>query len=230
MDLGDTLRALRIEKGWTQVQVIERLSALGQTVSKKAMSRWECGGSEPSIEQFISLCEVYGVRDVLHVFRGAPNEQSHLNAVGKQRANEYIRLLSADEQFSIAPKERTRPMLRTIPLYDMPVSAGTGQFLDSSEYTLIEVEETVPLSATYAVRITGDSMIPRFVNQQIVYVKQQQTLSPGEIGIFILNGDVFCKQLGGSSGEVELQSLNKKYAPIIVREADELRVLGKVVA
>jgi repressor LexA len=78
------------------------------------------------------------------------------------------------------------------------------------------------------VRISGDSMLPRFVDQQIVYVKPQQTLAPREIGIFILNGEAYCKQLGGEN-DIRLMSLNGKYEPIIIRENDDFRVLGKVV-
>ncbi len=35
-------------------------------------------------------------------------------------------------------------------------------------------------------RVAGDSMTPRFVDRQIIYVKQQQTLDEGEIGVFML--------------------------------------------
>ena len=117
---------------------------------------------------------------------------------------------------------------RTLPLYDLPVSAGTGQFLDSDRYELIEVDETVPLSATFAVRIEGDSMTPRYDDKQIIYVKQQQVLNHGECGIFLLNGDAYCKILSGHNN-IQLISLNKKYHPITIEESDEFRVLGKVV-
>ena len=59
----------------------------------------------------------------------------------------------------------------------MPVSAGPGAFLDSDSYEELEVDESVPASADYAVRISGDSMTPRFVDRQIVFVKEQPTLA-----------------------------------------------------
>ena len=227
MDLSRTLRELRVSHNLTQVELAQKLSALGCKVSAKAPSKWEHGISEPSVEQFLALCEVYGVRDVLAVFCEKEGELSALNEAGKRRVREYIRLLAADEAFAAhyeAPKAR---LSRMIPLYDLPVSAGTGQFLDSSEYALIEVDETVPLSATFAVRISGDSMEPRFIDRQIVYVKPQQTLLRGEIGIFLVNGDAYCKQLDASGKQ--LHSLNPAYAPIPVDEFTNFRVLGKVV-
>jgi len=224
MKIHEKLRLLRREKGWSQSELAEKLAMQGCGVSQKAVSRWERGDSEPSLEQFLKLCALYGVRDVLNVFCALPDEQSKLNALGRKRVGEYIRLLSNDEEFcSEVPLKPASK--RMIALYELPVSAGTGQFLDSSDYELIEADETVPEAASFAVRISGQSMMPRFVDRQIVYVRQQQTLEPGEVGIFILNGNAYCKQLG----QKELISFNVQYEPIPVREYDELRVLGKVI-
>ena len=228
MDLSAILRKLRAERGWSQIEVSQKLEALGCGASQKALSRWERGSTEPSIRQFLALCELYEVRDVLAVF-GDKAPAGALNALGQKRVREYIRLLEQDGEFALHPPEKLPLRLRTIPLYDLPVSAGTGQFLDSSDYTLLEVDETVPLSATFAVRIRGDSMLPRFQDRQIVYVKQQQTLEPGEIGIFLLDGDAYCKMLSQEDG-ASLVSLNPAYRPILIREFSELRILGKVVA
>lgn len=230
MELGEILRGLRTSRGISQAELARRLTLLGCAVSAKTPSKWENGVSEPSVEQFLGLCEVYEIRDVLAVFRGREGELDALNEVGRRRVKEYIRLLEGDEAFAAERTEKRPPrLLRTIPLYDMPVSAGTGQFLDSSDYTLIEVDETVPLSATFAVRVSGDSMEPRFIDRQIIYVKPQQTLEKGEIGVFLLGGDAYCKQLGGSAEKPQLISLNPAYAPIPVDAFTALRVLGKVV-
>ncbi len=228
MELSEILRKLRTERGWSQIEVSQKLEALGCGASQKALSRWERGSTEPSIRQFLALCELYEVRDVLAVFAGRSAAET-LNALGQKRLREYLRLLEQDAEFALHPRERQPHRLRTIPLYDLPVSAGTGQFLDSSDYTLLEVDETVPLSATFAVRIRGDSMLPRFLDRQIVYVKQQQTLEPGEIGIFLLDGDAYCKMLSQEGGR-SLVSLNPAYRPIPIGEYSELRILGKVVA
>ncbi len=230
MEICEILRRLRAEKGWSQAELGERLEAMGCGTSQKAVSRWERGGSEPNIRQFVALCELYDVRDVPAVFGERRGKPETLNAAGKKRVAEYIRLLEQDAEFSLHPRERRSSAVRAIPLYDLPASAGTGQFLDSSDYTLLEVDGAVPLSATFAVRIRGDSMLPRFSDRQIVYVKQQQTLQPGEIGIFVLEGDAYCKQLALEDGGAFLSALNPAYSPIPVREFSELRILGKVVA
>jgi SOS-response transcriptional repressor LexA len=68
-------------------------------------------------------------------------------------------------------------------------------------------------------------MTPRFIDGQIVFIKEQQVLVVGEIGIFYLNGDAYIKKLG----EAELISLNDDYEPIQIGEFDSFRVFGKVV-
>jgi phage repressor protein C with HTH and peptisase S24 domain len=228
VNIGETLANLRKERGYTQRQVADFLSANGCEATQKAVSKWERGFTMPNAEQFLLLCRFYGVRDVLAAFCGMPERLSNLNALGKKRVEEYIRLLEQDAEFRAEKAERPPRLVRTIPLYSIPASAGTGQFLDSSDYELIEVDESVPLSATFAVRLSGDSMLPRFADGQVVYVKPQQTLERREIGIFIVNGSAYCKQLGGED-EIRLVSLNPRYEDIVVREFDEFRVLGKVV-
>ena len=116
-----------------------------------------------------------------------------------------------------------------LPLYRLAVSAGTGEFLDGDDYDTVEVGEEVSPLADFGVRIAGNSMEPRFVNGQIVWVRRQETLRPGEIGVFLYNGAGYCKRLERAGGSVELVSLNSAYPPICVSAGDELRVFGKVV-
>jgi len=114
---------------------------------------------------------------------------------------------------------------RLMCLYSIPVSAGLGNYLDNGEYEMIEVDSTVPSIADYAVRVSGDSMMPRFVDQQIIFVHEQPSLDVGEMGIFCLNNDAFLKKLGRGC----LLSLNDKYEPIPIFDYDNLMDFGKIV-
>jgi len=114
---------------------------------------------------------------------------------------------------------------RLLCLYDIPVSAGRGNYLDGSSYEMIEVDNTVPSLADYAVRVSGNSMMPRFVDQQIIFIHEQPSLEEGEIGIFCLNNNTYLKKLGKGC----LISLNPEYDPIPILEHDEFKVFGKVV-
>ena len=114
---------------------------------------------------------------------------------------------------------------RFIRLYDIPAAAGLGSFLDSDAYEDFEVDKTVPMEADFAVRISGDSMTPRFVDRQIVFVKEQRALEIGDIGVFELDGDAYIKRLGRG----ELVSLNELYKPIVIRDYQSFHIFGKVV-
>ena len=227
MRVGDTLAFLRREAGLSQGEAAAYLTESGCPCTQKSISKWERCVNQPNAEQLLLLCRLYKVRDVLRVFFGAADSLSGLNALGRKRVEEYIRLLKGDPAFGEEAPAAGRPG-RVIPLYDLPVSAGTGQFLDSSDYRLLELPDPAPQGADYAVRISGDSMLPRFEDRQVVYVHRQETLDPGEAGIFLYRGDAYCKILGQVDGSPVLISLNRSYAPIRVSREEELRVLGKV--
>ncbi|MBR6115166.1 MAG: LexA family transcriptional regulator [Oscillospiraceae bacterium] len=140
---------------------------------------------------------------------------------------ELCRLYSIrDVVAAFSPEEKRG---RVLPLYRLAVSAGTGELLDGDGYDSVEVGEEVSPLADFGVRIAGDSMEPRFVHGQIVWVRRQETLRRGEIGIFLYNGAGYCKRLERREGRVELVSINSAYPPIRVGVGDELRVFGKVV-
>ena len=54
--IGKTIAELRKEKGWTQVELAEKLQ-----VSDKAVSKWEKDDAFPSIEFFPVLASLFGV-------------------------------------------------------------------------------------------------------------------------------------------------------------------------
>ncbi|MDR0813031.1 MAG: XRE family transcriptional regulator [Oscillospiraceae bacterium] len=213
-NIYETLRRLRLATGLSQTAAAERLTAAGVPTSNKSVSRWEMGASQPTTEQFLALCELYGVRDVSAAFGGA----ARLNAQGLARLAEYSGYLFGDPKY-------VERQLRLVRLYDLPASAGTGSYVDSDDYEEVELPaDEVPSGTDYAVRVTGDSMEPRFRDGQVVFVRAQETLEVGEVGIFSLNSDMYIKQLGGG----QLVSLNAAYAPIAVGEYDTLHVFGRV--
>ena len=228
--LGSKLSELRKARKLSQQAVAKLVSVGSDPISNRAVSKWETGDTLPNAEQFLALCRIYDIRDVLSTFLGmeGPNDEglNSLNKLGRERVDEYISLLKESPEFSY--KQKVIRIKRQMPLYDLPASAGTGVFLDSDSYTLIDVDETVPENASLAVRISGDSMTPLYTDGQIVYVRQQPDLKPGEIGIFVLNGEAYCKKLE-TDGGIKLISLNPNYKPIKVKYSYELRVIGKVV-
>ena len=117
---------------------------------------------------------------------------------------------------------------RTLPLYSLAVSAGTGQFLDGEDYEMVEVGQEVPEGSNFGVRVAGDSMEPEFHDGQTVWVRQQRSLMTGDIGIFLYDGSAYLKQLVALKDSMARPSLTPAYADIVIPPELPLRVLGKV--
>lgn len=55
MKMNDRLRTIRIEKGFTQEELANKMN-----VSQKTISSWETGRTSPKFEESRRLCELYG--------------------------------------------------------------------------------------------------------------------------------------------------------------------------
>ena len=115
---------------------------------------------------------------------------------------------------------------RPIPLYDLPVSAGIGIDLSeefASELQIPDNEQT--RDANFALRVSGNSMEPKFHDGDILLVHETPAVQIGELGIFLLDGAGYFKKYDGD----RLLSLNPTYAPIPLTEHGEFRCLGRVI-
>lgn len=128
------------------------------------------------------------------------------------------------EQFRATEIEK--PKIKYIEYYSLPVSAGTGIYLDGDDREMLEVPET-PLTAeaNFALEVRGDSMEPKFYDGDTILIRTQPNVEEGEIGVFILNDEGYVKKFGGD----RLISLNEKYDDILLSEYDNLQCKGKVI-
>ena len=115
---------------------------------------------------------------------------------------------------------------RPIRMYDMPVSAGPGVDLSEVvESTLNIPDNAKTQDADYALRISGNSMEPKFHDGDILLIEDCDSVEVGELGIFILDGEGYFKKYDGD----RLLSLNPIYAPIPLSDFSEIRCAGRVI-
>jgi phage repressor protein C with HTH and peptisase S24 domain len=79
-------------------------------------------------------------------------------------------------------------------------TAGTGNFLDDENFDVVEIFEHVPRKASFGVHLDGDSMEPKFKDEQLVWIEQTDCLESGDLGLFFLDGSTTIernKQIGG---------------------------------
>ena len=115
---------------------------------------------------------------------------------------------------------------RDIPLYDMPVSAGPGVFLDDSMAEDISIPDNFKTKgADFAVRISGHSMEPKYRDGDVLLVQECESVENGELGIFVLDGSGYFKIFGGD----RLISINPDFADIPLSDFGEAACCGKVI-
>lgn len=109
------------------------------------------------------------------------------------------------------------------------VSAGSGFELDEADlWEEIDIPDTPESQkADMCLTIKGDSMEPVYKDGDIVLVKEQSVVEPGQIGIFIVEGKGYIKKYGGD----RLISLNDNYDDIIFKDydANNIRCVGAVI-
>ena len=141
------------------------------------------------------------------------------------------KVLSADEVYRriSAVNGTSRFGKRAIMLYDLPVSAGPGEFLDSSTGEEIYIpDNSRTVDADFALKISGNSMEPKYRDGDILLVEDCESVEVGEPGIFLLDGSGYFKIFGGD----RLISLNKSYGDIMLKDFQNVwcggRVIGKL--
>lgn len=114
-----------------------------------------------------------------------------------------------------------------LPYFRAGVSAGSGIFILGNE---AEDEIELPnlpeyATADFAIDVNGQSMEPEFSDKDIALVNQDAEMQLGDIGVFVINGNAFIKELG----EKELISHNKDFKNIAIHSGDNIVCMGKVI-
>lgn len=236
--IGERIKEARISKGYTQEDIANYIG-----VNKSTILRYEHGDVKnikipvlESIANFLSvnpawLANKSGIANVDEKSKNerfTAREKNHLkiyrqlNNDGKNNADNYINLLAETPKYTDATIGK---VITSIIYFDTPVSAGTGQYLDDSNYIMLDVLEEPPAGAEFIVRVCGDSMEPTYKDGDKLYVNPNLEVNIGDIGIFYVNGDVYVKE----RAENGLVSHNEKYPKIKFNEYDDIECYGQVI-
>lgn len=201
MELKDRIRNLRISSHMTQKDLGDRVN-----VSVVTVQNWESGAKTPSTKAIIAMCEIFSVtsdellgirfsndrimedysvkeRRLIDIYRC-------LDPIGKKAVDSLCRIESARREYS----QRMAVPMRFIKKYYTPAAAGTAAPIDGEDYEMIPADDA-PAGAVFAVGIQGNSMYPIIEDGDTVYVSGDTELVNGDIGIFCVDGAMYCKQL-----------------------------------
>ena len=135
-------------------------------------------------------------------------------------------LRPATAKFRYLASNPTRTGKRAIPLYELPVSAGVGVYLDAEDAETIRIPNNDKTAdADFVLRISGNSMEPKYSNGDYLLVKREESIEAGELGIFLLDGCGYFKVFGGD----RLLSLNPEYGPILFKDFSDIQCKGRVI-
>lgn len=229
-DLGKTIAKHRKEHKIKQSELALKLEYYDIFVKPNTVSAWESGLSIPNSKQLLAICEILNIYDIYTEFV-SPNPINpfrNLNETGIAKVMDYIHLLEKSGEYKTADIIPIH-ILRERKVFYTTVSAGTGSFLDGEDYE-IYTSPDIPEEASFGVYVSGDSMEPRYHNEELIWIEQTEQLEDGEIGIFYLDGNAYVKKFQNNENGTYLVSLNKKYNPIPVTENNSFKIFGRVLS
>lgn len=212
VDVHNKIKALRLQNNMTQKEFAQSIG-----VSIVSIQCWENGSKKPSMSAIISIAKIFKVTTdyILGVNQGKDYEIPVLsNAEHKLLSNfrmldehgkkvveticglEKTRVVSEEQCADniVSFTEKVSNPNRYIPRYTTPSAAGSSVPLDGDDFEMILVDNSVPYDADFAVGIQGNSMMPYIHDGDTVYVKRDCELSIGDVGIFCVDGAMYCKQ------------------------------------
>lgn len=230
----EMVKHFRLQKNLTMEELAKKLGK-----AKSSISKWESGERSPKIYEIEEIAEFFGVEPNVMMF-GFNNVKS--TSTTKQILDSIFSKLKEPRQEKVLNYAKTElddqnkvmeiadyQIEKEYPYYDDAVSAGTGQYIGTSQRETITLP--VDFDADYVVPVYGDSMEPEYHDGDYIFIESTVNLNDGEIGVFELYGGTYVKQLILEDDHAYLHSLNKKYKDMKVDADDgsDFRVLGRVV-
>ena len=228
-EIANILKNIRQESGLTQKEAAEKLGRKQQTLAS-----WETGQSQPDANTLFSLCRIYGTTvDTAFGFDRTLMDQTEktlikkyriLNEHGKKAVNAILEVEYENSQSNSQPvskgtnedyEEPANIIQFHIPEYWEPVSTGEGAWNHGDPPEDLLLRKRPPRGASFVVRVTGDSMEPTFHPGDRLFIRSQDYLDDGQIGIFVVDSCMYVKELRKG----QLISHNPAYDPIPLNES-----------
>ena len=142
------------------------------------------------------------------------------------------------DYFNVTVDEIMHADLSNIPVTEVPVIGvvrGGEPLLADQNY--LGYEHVMPDDTTHGqcfyLEVVGDSMKnARILPGDLVYVRKQDYLENGDIGVVMIDNEATVKQIFYRDGNMVLQPANDDYQPIVLTAEDlqekQVRIIGKV--
>ncbi len=215
---GQRLHFLREKRGLRKTELAEKIG-----VSLTTIQQYE-NGQMPKGEFAVRLAHV------LHcsldwLLAGADVQNlHHAQSVHGQSSENVTMPLDAEERLVMVPMMKAR------------LSAGGGSFETDAEllrhyafrWDFLSRKGTP--SQMVLLRVTGDSMQPHILHNDVVLIDQSQNIpSPGQIYAVSVEDMVYLKVIDALPGKLLLSSINPEYEPIEVPVCEQMQDLVRII-
>ncbi len=167
-------------------------------------------------------------------------DTGHLTHIEKGERKPSIKTLKSICRVCDIPYQ---PLLYTLDK-DLPKGAIKYNSVENISYTKILAFDdinsisnfidcpTYKPSASFAIKITDDSMLNTFDLDTYAYIELNAPLEPGDIGLFEYDGKFMIRKLSFSPGKRNywiLKADNPKYSDIIIEDLSTFYMIGRVI-
>ena len=210
MNIGDRIKELRISSQMSQQELADKLNVAKQTVYKY----------ENGIVTNIPSDKIEIMASLFHVppqsimgWDDSPSSPSDLEELYEKYPN-------------IKPIKKVKiPMLGKI-------ACGEPTFADEEHEAYIETDGHI--NADFCLTCAGDSMEPKLMNGDIVFIRKQPEVNDGQIAAVLIEDEATLKRVyyDKANNILQLIAENPKYKPLVYSgpELDQIHILGLAVS
>lgn len=209
MNIGDRIKELRISSQMSQQELADKLNVAKQTVYKY----------ENGIVTNIPSDKIEIMASLFHV-----SPQSIMGWDDTPCSSDLSELY--EKYPNIKPIKKIKiPMLGKI-------ACGEPTFADEGHETYIETDGHI--NADFCLTCDGDSMEPKLMNGDIVFIRKQPEVNDGQIAAVLIEDEATLKRVyyDKPNNVLTLVAENPKYRPFIYsgEQLDHIRILGRAVS
>lgn len=200
---SERLKYLMDAKNLKQSDIIERVTAMGEYISKSALSQYVNGQSTPDQRKLTILSKALDVSEVWLMGYGDTELKNIKNIL------------------FFKPSTKKIPVIGTI-------AAGEPILAVENIEEYIDLDKKI--SADFALRVRGDSMVgANIFDGDIVFIRKQSDVDDGEIAAVIIDDSATLKRVFKFENKVVLRAENPKYKPILLNGDKSVYIVGKAV-
>lgn len=236
MTIGQRIKNFRLALGMSQEELARRV---GYT-SRSTINKLEKDINSLPAEKLKAIAQVLGVHEQRLLYDDEDLRKRLEPSMLELFDDDLNALLNAADSMAVSPEALGRMNDMKVPKNLIPIQkldrhsvpvigeVAAGQPILAEENYDVYIDG--PNKADYALRVSGSSMKPTFLDGDIVYIKATPEVPNGTIAVVLIDDSATLKHVYKNGSTLTLISDNPKYSPMVIdlKEHEYVRILGIV--